>query len=156
MASYVPALPRYVFTYRYPKTRHWSGDQPSRSRRTAASCSWPCQCGPACPVVSPSYPARPRRNGMPYWTMSARIGALKTFGRVAVSLLAAPSAPMMVTVGRDIFAAGVSAERRWCLVGRRRSKSLFAVRLPQPNFANCRCGSWACGRSRLQLLASAS
>ena len=38
-----------------------------------------------------------------YWTMSARMGALKTLGRGWVFWLAAPSAPMIVTVGRDIF-----------------------------------------------------
>lgn len=38
-----------------------------------------------------------------YWTMSARMGALKTLGRGWVFWLAAPSAPMMVTVGRDIL-----------------------------------------------------
>lgn len=37
-----------------------------------------------------------------YWTMSARMGALKTLGRGWVFWLAAPSAPMIVTVGRDI------------------------------------------------------
>ena len=38
-----------------------------------------------------------------YWTMSARMGALKTLGRGWVFWLAAPSAPMIVTVGRDIL-----------------------------------------------------
>jgi hypothetical protein len=40
-----------------------------------------------------------------YWTMSARMGALKTLGKGWVFWLAAPSAPMMVTVGRDILTA---------------------------------------------------
>lgn len=40
-----------------------------------------------------------------YWTMSGRIGALKTFGRVRVSLPAAPSAPWTVTVGREDMVA---------------------------------------------------
>lgn len=48
-----------------------------------------------------------------YWTMSARMGALKTLGRVTVLLEAEPSAPMTVTVGRDMVAAVVSIERRW-------------------------------------------
>ena len=38
-----------------------------------------------------------------YCTMSGRMGALKTFGRVRVSLLGAPSAPWMVTVGRLVI-----------------------------------------------------
>lgn len=36
----------------------------------------------------------------PYWTMSGRMGALKTFGRGCVSPLGLPSAEAMVTVGR--------------------------------------------------------
>ena len=46
--------------------------------------------------------------------MSGRIGALKTFGSGWVSLEGAPSAPMMVTVGREAIAkvlCGLVAER---------------------------------------------
>ena len=32
-------------THQYPRTQRMSGDQPSRSRHMAVSCSWPCQCG---------------------------------------------------------------------------------------------------------------
>ena len=42
-----------------------------------------------------------------YWTISGRIGALKTLGRGCVSLPAAPSAPWMVTVGRLVIVAVV-------------------------------------------------
>ena len=53
----------------------------------------------------PFFPARSvvLESEFSYWTMSARMGALKTLGRGWVFWLAAPSAPMIVTVGRDIF-----------------------------------------------------
>jgi hypothetical protein len=41
-------------TYRYPRTRPRSGDQPSRSQRTAGACSWPYQCGRSCKTISDS------------------------------------------------------------------------------------------------------
>ena len=52
---YLPSLAIAVFTYQYPRTRRRSGDQRSQLRRKADACSWPCQCGRACPPVSP-YP----------------------------------------------------------------------------------------------------
>lgn len=38
-----------------------------------------------------------------YWTMSGRIGDLKTLGNVTLSLLALPSGEMTVTVGRLVI-----------------------------------------------------
>lgn len=35
-------------TYRYPRTQQRSARRPSRSRRKAGACSWPCRCAPAC------------------------------------------------------------------------------------------------------------
>ena len=42
-----------------------------------------------------------------YWTMSGRIGALKTLGRGWLASLAEPSAEMMVTVGLEVILACV-------------------------------------------------
>jgi hypothetical protein len=98
-----------VFTYRYPRTQRRSGDQRSRLRRTAGACSWPCRCGHAWSGVSQYSIFRLvevlLESEVAYWTMSARMGALKTLGKGWVFWLAAPSAPMMVTVGRDILTA---------------------------------------------------
>ena len=57
----------------------------------------------------PFFPARSvvLESEFSYWTMSARMGALKTLGRGWVFWLAAPSAPMIVTVGRDILVDSV-------------------------------------------------
>lgn len=108
--EHFPPLAICVFTYRYPRTQQRSGGQRSQLRSKAGACSWPCQCGHAYPCVS-QYPFSsifPSLVGgvgseISYWTMSARMGALKTLGRGWVFWLAAPSAPMMVTVGRDIL-----------------------------------------------------
>lgn len=65
-------------------------------------------------------------------------------------LEAEPSAPMTVTVGRDMVAAVVSMERRWYL-----RASVVAVRLPAPKprkFAKCGSGSWVAGSSVAKIL----
>lgn len=46
-------------------------------------------------------------DGVAYWTISGRIGALKTLGRGIVFLVAAPSAPIMPTVGRLVMFAAI-------------------------------------------------
>lgn len=43
--------------------------------------------------------------GVAYWTISGRIGALKTLGRGIVFDVAAPSAPTMPTVGLEVIVA---------------------------------------------------
>ena len=60
--------------------------------------------------------------------MSGRIGALKTFGSGCVSLEGAPSAPMMVTVGREAIAkmlCGLVAERDLVVQRQRSQKQKF-------------------------------
>jgi len=103
-----------MFTNRYPRTQRKSDDRPSRSRRMAVSCSWPFRCGPTCEtcqriVRSLSTVLRS------YCTISGRIGAVKTAGSGWVSPLAAPSAPLMETVGRLVILALVMRGCRWSL-----------------------------------------
>lgn len=67
-----------------------------------------------------------------YWTMSGRIGALKTLGSGWVSLEAAPSAPWMVTVGRLAILSSLCREVVW---SRGRCNELVTVNLqvrPRP------------------------
>jgi len=74
-----------------------SAHQPSRLRRMVVSCSWPCQCGRSCACLS--HHPRSFSCRYSYWTISGRIGELKTAGRAWVCPLLAPSAPTIPTVG---------------------------------------------------------
>jgi len=63
--------------------------------------------GPDVSISDFSLPPHRRRFVKSYWTMSGRIGALKTFGNGWVASLALPSAEMMVTVGRVVILSAV-------------------------------------------------
>lgn len=105
-----------VSTYRYPRTQRRSVHQPSRSRHKAVSCSSPYRCEPACNekipvsqlsrfrchcVAHPALPQPEQENRRTYWTISGRMGEVKTAGRGWEAPLALPSAVAIVTVGRD-------------------------------------------------------
>ena len=83
----------------YPMTRLRFARLLSRLLRRAVSCSLPCQCVRSCHEVS--FCIATTFVWTSYWTMSGRIGELKTAGRGWVDPLAVPSAEMMPTVGLE-------------------------------------------------------
>ena len=82
-----------------------SGDRLSRSRHKAVSYSLPFLNGRSCRLISHCFNGGGLPNIETYWTMSGRIGDLKTAGRGCVDPLGVPSAPAMVTVGRVVMFA---------------------------------------------------
>lgn len=64
-----------------------------------------CHSGVNSPMDPSAVDSSHTRSIESYWTISGRIGALKTLGRGCVCSLAEPSAEMMVTVGRLVMLA---------------------------------------------------
>ena len=82
-----------------PTIRRRFARLPSRLLRMVVFCSLPCQCVRSCHEIS--FCIAITTLGTSYWTMSGRIGELKTAGRGWVDPLAVPSAEMMPTVGLE-------------------------------------------------------
>ena len=101
---YFPSL-YHCSPYLYPMIRRMFGVQLSRSLHMAAFCSLPFQNERSCNPISCCTDQKRTLNADAYWTMSGRIGDLKTAGRGCVDPLGVPSAPAMVTVGRVVMSA---------------------------------------------------